>query len=101
MIYRDTLGMMHRYSCTLCRPISTHYTHVDGVHIVVFLQLVAGQKRESEAVKLISIKAGLLDVSQSWSSLSSKINTLSKAQKVGTTVAMSTNCGYYGNVISS
>ena len=65
----------------------------------MFLQLVTAQKRESEAVKLISIKAGLLDLSQSWNSLSSKINTLSKAQKVGTAVAMSTNCGYYGDMI--
>jgi len=44
---------------------------------------VAGQKRESEAVKLISIKAGLLDVSQSWNTLASKITILGKAQKVG------------------
>ncbi|XP_065901535.1 uncharacterized protein [Dysidea avara] len=42
---------------------------------------VASQKRESEAVKLISIKAGLLDVSQSWNTLASKITTLGKAQK--------------------
>ena len=67
--------------------------------IIVFLQLVTAQKRESEAVKLISIKAGLLDLSQSWNSLSSKINTLSKAQKVGTVVATSIKCGCYGDII--
>ena len=63
--------------------------------------LVGAQKRESEAVKLISVKAGLLDLSQSWNVLSSKVNTLSKAQKVGTVVTMSTSCGYYGNMLSS
>ena len=43
---------------------------------------MSGQSRETEAVKLMSIRAGLLDVSQAWEGLGSKCLLLAQAQKV-------------------
>lgn len=43
---------------------------------------VSGQTRETEAVKLMSIRAGLLDMSKSWELLGNKCILLAQAQKV-------------------
>lgn len=42
---------------------------------------VNGQSRETEAVKLMSVRAGLLDVSHAWESLGSKCSLLAQSQK--------------------
>ncbi len=44
--------------------------------------LVNGQTRETEAIKLISVRAGLLDMSQAWESLGRRCTLLSESQRV-------------------
>lgn len=48
----------------------------------VFLPSVTGQARETEATKLIAVRAGLLDMSQAWESLGRRCTMLSETQKV-------------------
>ena len=43
---------------------------------------VTGLQRETEAIKMMSIRAGLLDVSQSWATLGRKCNVLAESQRV-------------------
>lgn len=47
------------------------------------LAAVNGQTRETEAVKLMSVRAGLLEMSHAWEGLASKCTVLAEAQKVG------------------
>lgn len=49
---------------------------------LLLLFSVNGQSRETEAVKLISVRAGLLDMSQAWEGLGNKCSLLAQAQKV-------------------
>lgn len=43
---------------------------------------VNGQARETDAVKLMSVRAGLLDISHAWESLGNKCSVLAQSQKV-------------------
>jgi len=43
---------------------------------------VVGQKRETDAVKLISVRAGMIDMSQNWENMGKKCMLLAQAQKV-------------------
>ena len=43
---------------------------------------VTGLQRETEAIKMMSIRAGLLDISQSWATLGRKCNVLAESQRV-------------------
>ena len=45
--------------------------------------LVSGQKRETDAVKLMSVRAGVLDMAQSWEAMGKKCILLAQSQKVG------------------
>ena len=44
--------------------------------------IVIGQERETEAIKMMSIKGGLLDHSRAWLALSQKSSIFAEAQKV-------------------
>lgn len=42
-----------------------------------------GLERENEAVKLMTLRGGLLDLSQAWKTLGAKCNVIAESQKVG------------------
>ena len=44
--------------------------------------IVTGLQRETEAIKMMSIRAGLLDLSQSWATLGRKCNLVAESQRV-------------------
>ena len=46
------------------------------------LDAVDGQQRETEAVKLMSLKAGLLDHSRAWQDVGSKCSIFAQAERV-------------------
>lgn len=48
----------------------------------MLLLIVVGQERETEAIKMMSIKGGLLDHSRAWLALSQKSSIFAEAQKV-------------------
>lgn len=50
--------------------------------IVSSLCSVSGQSRETEAVKLMSVRAGLLDMANAWDMLGNKCSVLAQSQKV-------------------
>ena len=43
---------------------------------------MTGQKRETDAVKLMTVRAGMLDLSQSWEAMGRKCHLLAQSQKV-------------------
>ena len=43
---------------------------------------VTGLTRETEAIKMMSVRAGLLDLSQSWATLGRKCTVLAESQRV-------------------
>ena len=45
-----------------------------------------GQKKETEALKLMAVRAGMMDVAQSWETLGNKCLVLAQSQKVCTCV---------------
>ena len=57
----------------------------DPLYIICFVYLlliVVGQERETEAIKMMSVKGGLLDHSRAWLALSQKSSIFAEAQKV-------------------
>jgi len=44
---------------------------------------VSGLEKENEAVKLMTVRGGLLDLSQAWTSMGTKCNLIAESQKVG------------------
>ncbi len=43
---------------------------------------MSGLERENEAVKLMTVKSGLLDLSQAWKTIGTKCNLIADSQKV-------------------
>ena len=57
-----------------------------NVQVIIYtscpLCAVNGQKKETEAVKLMSVRAGLLDMSQAWETMGNKCILMAQSQKV-------------------
>ena len=54
----------------------------DSVCAKIFNHSVTSLKRETDALKLASVRAGLLELSQSWASLGRKCTLLAESQMV-------------------
>lgn len=52
------------------------------MHTYTPTPIVTSQKRETDALKLASVRAGLLELSQSWASLGRKCTLLAESQMV-------------------
>ncbi len=47
---------------------------------------VSGLHKENEAVKLMTVKSGLMDLSQAWKSMGTKCSLIADSQKVRVTI---------------